>query len=322
MAPHACRNNPEDDAATEKSASQLDAASRRRIQNRLNQRASREWHLRFATSLKLRIDTDPLHSGKKKAVQLEKEDKIQQRRWVFYTNEANAFAEHGAARDKKIAQPALKLEDPPIQQPQIDPCLCTATQITREQHWVQLRRKVAESAASNLQSPNLLLPVAQYNIMRAMLANAASMGLTMEILSEDIASYFNIAGPVTLCLPPSLQPSASQKQIIHHPWIDLIPIASFRNTLLSKLDKYNEEELCGDLYGVCGSSREVGLIVWGEAWDPTAYEVSEAVAKKWSWLLRDCPELLKSTNYWRKQRGEKPLQLTESVEHCIEEITD
>lgn len=255
-------------------------------------------------------------------MQLEKEEKIQQRRWVFYTNEAKAFAEHRASRDKTIAQPALQLENPPIQQPQIDPCLCAATQTAREQHWAQLKRKVAESAANNLQSPNLLLPVAQHNIMRAMFANAASMGLTMEILSEDIASYFNIAGPVPLCLPPSLQPSASQKQIIHHPWIDLIPIASLRNTLLSKMDKYNEDELCGDLYGVCGSSREVGLIVWGEAWDPSAYEVSETVAKNWSWLLRDCPELLESTNHWRKQRGEKSLELTESVEHCIEEIRD
>lgn len=172
---------------------------------------------------------------------------------------------------------------------------------------------------ANLRSPNLLL-VAQFNIIRAMLANAANMGLTLDILSDDIASHFNIAGPVTVHLPPSLQPIPSQKHIIHHPWIDLIPISSFRNTLLSKMEQYDEEELCGDLYGVCASSQAVGMVVWGEAWDPTAYEVSERVLNKWDWLFRDCPEIIRSTNHWRRERGEKPLKSRHIENRSITEI--
>jgi len=69
----------------------------------------------------------------------------------------------------------------------------------------------------------------------------------------------------------------------------------------------DEDELCGDLYGVCVSSDETGLRVWGEAWDPLAYEVSETLIRKWSWLVEECPDIIKSTNYWRRQRGEKAI---------------
>jgi hypothetical protein len=101
--------------------------------------------------------------------------------------------------------------------------------------------------------------------MRAMFQNAATMDLTMDILSEDIASSFNIAGPTTFHLPPSLQPSSTQKQIIHHPWIDLLPVQSFRNSLIVRMAEYDDEELCGDLYGLSSSTGKVGLIVWGES---------------------------------------------------------
>lgn len=97
-----------------------------------------------------------------------------------------------------------------------------------------------------------------------MLANAASMGLTLELLQEDIASRFNTAGPwENHDLPPSLQPTSLQKEIIHHPWIDLCPVASIRDVLLRTIDQYDDEELCGDLFGKCHvesvASRVSGL---------------------------------------------------------------
>lgn len=177
-----------------------------------------------------------------------------------------------------------------------------------------------EAAGKSPPSLSLIHSVKQFNIFRAMFNNAATMELTMDVLNEDIASLFNIAGPITFHLPPSLQPSSTQKQIIHHPWIDLLPVRSFRNTLLARMREYDDEELCGDLYGLNSASGEVGLVIWGESWDPLAYEVSEKVVEKWSWILRDSPELLASTNYWRKKRGEKPLRLIESREHFIQEI--
>ena len=159
-------------------------------------------------------------------------------------------------------------------------------------------------------SPNPTFYISQNNLIRAILINADLMGLTLDLLNEDLASQFNLVGPLTSVthLPASLCPSPKQKKVIHHPWIDLIPILSLREALLDRADVLDEDELCSDLYGGC-ASQEVGLCVWGEAWDPFAYEVSETLTRKWSWMATDCPDIIKSSNYWRKQRGEKPIVL-------------
>ncbi|KAJ5098766.1 hypothetical protein N7532_005767 [Penicillium argentinense] len=273
----------------------LDPVSRRRLQNRLNQQARR----------------------KRKAQ--ERQSNLQTKRWVVYTDKIPSPAEN-EYQQGKAATTSPRLEDPPKTPNNENDYFCGSINLPREVYWNQLQTKVANGAANNLLSSNLLLEVTQFNIVRAMFANAASMGLSLEVLCEDIASSFNIAGPLTLQLPPSLQPSTTQKQIIHHPWIDLIPIASLRNSLLLKLESLDEEELCTDLYGLYDSSPIVGLLVWGEAWDPSAYEVTERVARKWRWILKDCPDLMKSTNYWRKQRGERPLRLADFEDRRVEEV--
>lgn len=257
-------------------------------------------------------------SGKRKALQDEKQGRTQERRWVIYTEPASASPEN---KDTAVAN-STQLEQPTPIHNYGKIYKSGSNQKIREKYWAQLKAKVAEGAAKKVQSPDLLLPVAQFNIMRATFENATSMGLTWDILSEDIASYFNIAGPVTLRLPPSLEPSDTQRSIVHHPWIDLIPIASLRDALLLQMGEYDEDQLCGDLYGICGPSPEVGMLVWGEAWDPSAYEVSERVFNKWGRFLRDCPELLTSTNYWRRKRGEKQLRLSDLRDSRVEEIKD
>lgn len=121
-----------------------------------------------------------------------------------------------------------------------------------------------------------LSSVTRHNVTRAMMFNAAYLGLTMELLlREDTISPFNIMGPATVgseSLPPSLQPTSLQKQIIHHPWIDLCPMPSLRDALLRRADAYDEDELCHDLFMGAGDDNEhqVGLVVWGESWDPSA----------------------------------------------------
>lgn len=185
----------------------------------------------------------------------------------------------------------------------------------------QLKMKIAAATPSNLDYIQLLAPVTNFNIISAMLNNASILGLSLGALEEDIASQFNIAGPIEfdLQLPSSLQPSTSQKEIIHHPWIDLMPMQSFRDALLKNMYAYDEDEFCGDLHGQLGGSDDIGLIVWGESWDPAAYEVSEPVFRKWSWIFKDCPDLVRTTNYWRRRRGEKPLRLGQPTGFVLEE---
>ncbi|CAI7573672.1 unnamed protein product [Penicillium pancosmium] len=282
---------------TELDLMELDPVSRRKLQNRLNQRASR----------------------KRKAI--EKQSKGQTRRWVVYTDEAHTLPRDNCKESKAVTNRHPRLESPLKESSKDNEYLCAMTHISRAQYLAQLQFKVTNSAANNLQASSVLLSVTQFNTMRAMVANAETMGLSLQALCEDIASFFNIAGPChgILQLPPSLQPSSSQKRIIHHPWIDLIPIESLRDSLLSQMDVYDEDELCTDFYGMCGPSSEAGLIVWGESWDPSAYEISEGFFRKWSWLLKDCTDLIQSTNYWRKKRGERPLKL-EPIQDRIKEV--
>ncbi|KAJ5091785.1 hypothetical protein NUU61_006655 [Penicillium alfredii] len=266
----------------------LDAVERRKLQNRLNQRASR----------------------KRRALQNEKENK-DHRKWIVYIEKAECHPAVTQGIAKKNATQSSQA--PPTQRHCTDELsFCAARRTLRYEFWYQLEARVLDAAINLVQSPALLPAVMQYNIIWAMLTNATSMGITKDLLDEDIASQFNIPGPMkTLHLPPSLVPTPSQKTIIHHPWIDLIPIPSFRNALLSKMESYDEEDMCRDFYGT--PSEEGGLVVWGESWDPRAYEISERVARKFGWIFRECPEILQSTNYWRERREERPL-IVEEVE--------
>ncbi|KAJ6102886.1 hypothetical protein N7486_005313 [Penicillium sp. IBT 16267x] len=267
-----------------------DAAAKRRLQNRLNQRASRERRA--------------LKAGKHNS---------KQKRWIIYTEEAKAPAEAERAQNDHVVIPSI-----PQEKPTYDLCKFNAqTRAAAIKDWnarkqyliAQLEQRAASAAANQLNQLTLLAPVTNLNVVNAMLINASLMGLTLELLNEDIVSTFNIVGPMTLHLPPSLQPTSTQKDIIHHPWIDIMPMQSLRDVMLTNLGKYDEDEFCGDLHGEVGASNGIGLISWGEPWDPTAYEISEDVFRKWAWLLKDCPEIIKTTNYWRRKRGEKPLHI-------------
>ncbi|OOQ85425.1 hypothetical protein PEBR_24643 [Penicillium brasilianum] len=268
----------------------LDPASRRRLQNRLNQRASRR-------------ETKQNRGN----------------RWIIYTNDANASPDT-EDRTTKTPEPSPTPVVLPRSQDQMSVFACGPSRLSPSQLFDQLKKQLLDAAGKIPPCPSLIHSVTQFNIIRAMCDNAAIMELTMDVLCEDIASIFNIAGPITFNLPPSLQPSSTQKQAIHHPWIDLLPVRSFRDVLIGRMAEYDDEELCGDLYGLSKTSGNVGLLVWGEAWDPLAYELSEEVARKWSWILKDSPELLTSTNYWRRKRGEKRLRFFDSQEHYIHEI--
>jgi Domain of unknown function (DUF3425). len=100
----------------------------------------------------------------------------------------------------------------------------------------QLHDVVHNSMTRHLLDSELLALVPRFNIFRAMISNAAYLGLTMDLLREDISSPFNVLLPESpnLHLPPSLRPTTLQRQVIHHPWIDLCPIASIRDALLWK----------------------------------------------------------------------------------------
>ncbi|GIC84245.1 DUF3425 domain-containing protein [Aspergillus udagawae] len=119
----------------------------------------------------------------------------------------------------------------------------------------------------------------------------------------------NIDGPFFNTLPASLWPTALQRSVPHHPWIDLLPVEELRdNLLLQNETTYDAGQLCRDMRGFQSvSSGHGGVIVWGDPWDPQGWEVTEAFAQKWPWVVRGSRSLLESTNYWRRKRGEPAL---------------
>lgn len=166
-------------------------------------------------------------------------------------------------------------------------------------------------------SPNVdhLLSLSRLNIQRAIIENTQLLGMTMQWLAPDDAiSIFNIVQPHSHIsesegtIPPSLKPTACQRQILHHPWLDFFPFPNLRDNLIIVQDEIDEDDLCHDLMAFWDTHNTgATLLVWGPAWDPKNWEVTPAFLKKWGNLLRGCGELLESTNKWRIQRGEKPI---------------
>ncbi|KAF4992616.1 hypothetical protein FGRMN_7017 [Fusarium graminum] len=102
-------------------------------------------------------------------------------------------------------------------------------------------------------------------------------------------------------LPPSIAPTQLQKSVAHMSYVDMLPWASLRDRLLKSLTIINQEELMCDI-------RFGSLKVWGVVpWDPMGWEVGEEFATRW-WFLMDSG-IIQTSNFWRAQRGEPPLQV-------------
>lgn len=183
---------------------------------------------------------------------------------------------------------------------------------------VELARFVTEFEKMALQDYELgsprtdqLLTLIQFNVFRAFVSNTASVQFTMDWLKQDATSPWLVKRPEALSstkCPPDLKPTVLQTTVPHHPWIDLIPVPKIRDNLLLAEGQYDEDELCNvilDFHDV--PNEKSGLIVWGEPWDSAGWEISENFLTHWAWVIRGCDEIQRSTNRWRRRRGEKEL---------------
>jgi len=173
-----------------------------------------------------------------------------------------------------------------------------------------------------------LISLVYYNVYRALIANAAMLGLDPNLMySDDYPSPFLPLSPSATSalrrLPPSLQPTKLQCTVAHHPEWDILPDPVVRDNIL----RYGEEniddmEICFDMVGdgTCcdvddvDTQRKNGAIVWGEPWDPSGWEVTEAFAQKWAWILKGAFALQNSTNMWRARRGQEPIDFSRITE--------
>lgn len=159
-----------------------------------------------------------------------------------------------------------------------------------------------------------LMSLIRYNIYRAVAVNSWAIGIDPRLMHSDILSPFTSNDTeitkFSRSLPPSLRPTAVQRSVPHHPYIDLFPFPSLRDRLIELGDTIDEDELCADFAGENLTSElggHTGLISWGEPWDPHSWEVAEPLWEKWPTVLKGCSGLLQATNYWRQRRDEPRL---------------
>lgn len=171
--------------------------------------------------------------------------------------------------------------------------------------------KAYESYITGAPDQDHLISLSRLNVHKAINENIRAVGMTSQWMqSDDSISIFNLSQPGFSIegIPHCLRPSFIQLRVPHHPWLDFFPFPRMRDCMILAGDSFDDEDLCHDLMAFWDTRNTAAtLLVWGQSWDARNWEVTEVFARKWKWLLRDSPELLASTNRWRRSRGEKPL---------------
>ncbi|KAH6876520.1 hypothetical protein B0T10DRAFT_497666 [Thelonectria olida] len=187
----------------------------------------------------------------------------------------------------------------------------------RQEKTLNFARKAIQDFSAGITRPVILPTLVRLNVLNAITHNAKLLGFRLNgFCSDELISPFNQSGPGLPASTPearypiALRPTATQVAMVHHPWSDLIPIPGFRDNLLKAIELgFDEDLVCADLLRVDEQySGRASLIVWGEPWDPRGWEASVAFLRKWGWLIKDCSDILDSTNYWRERRGEKKIR--------------
>lgn len=166
--------------------------------------------------------------------------------------------------------------------------------------------------------PDLPL-VTRMTTFDALARNAIALQIPFEYLeTDDNSSIFNVYLPQRgqPSLPTELSPTALQRTVKHHSWLDLFPFPKMRDNILNGIEdgRYDEDELCDAL--CCdlldfNTDTNAAVVVWGESWDASGWEFSPKFFETWGMLLEGCPEILYTSNSWRQKRGEG------RIEECI-----
>ena len=175
-----------------------------------------------------------------------------------------------------------------------------------------------------LGQPNVadLPALTRINAFDALARNAFILQIPVELLeSEDGPSPFLLEGPLAFAAvptsPPDLAPTKLQREVQHHPWLDLLPVPALRDNILAGIrdGRFDEDELAQQL--VCDllktdAIQNAHLMIWGNSWEIDGWEFSSEFLERWASILVDCPQVLRATNRWRGLRGSPPLDFDEA----------
>ena len=167
-------------------------------------------------------------------------------------------------------------------------------------------------------SADSLLTLIHFNVFRALVSNISTIGWGFNeiCLDETLSNFPSMTEKEAsaLAMPYTLKPTKLQLSLPHHPVFDIYPDPRFRdNILLYGEDAFDDTEFILDVLGdgtvtaESDSKSHTGMITWGEPWDVSGWEVTQHFAEKWPWSVKGCWELQASTNKWREAREEPPL---------------
>ncbi|KAI1754851.1 hypothetical protein F4782DRAFT_463482 [Xylaria castorea] len=157
-----------------------------------------------------------------------------------------------------------------------------------------------------------LIVLIQLNVFRGVLTNMAMLRLIDRLPREcGMVLFAKDFPPPPDVLPPSLEETWLQQTTPHDTWIDTFPCPRLRDNIISYDHFIDGDEFCDDIMGgLFEGYNDVelhGLLVWGDSWSETGWEVTPGFAKKWGFLLKGCDALIEATNKYRAARGEDRL---------------
>ncbi|KAF6840992.1 hypothetical protein CMUS01_03712 [Colletotrichum musicola] len=278
-------------------------AERRKLQNRLNQRARRRRNQKTKQE-------SPTDQGPEKDAMIKKE--------ASPTNEDEGIrtliAAYPSKQTKQRTTPSASI-------------ICELGDPKTRSMLDKFAQEAYEDYVRGQPCPSYLTTLVRVNVFHAMVRNADVLGFDTAWLTYEAVSPFNQHGPGLsaskttpifrdgVSCPENMRPTPLQLAVEHHPWIDFFPHPRMRDNFLRVVaemgeDYVDEDDMCRDIVDVGAGAgvEEAALIVWGEPWDPRGWEATESFLRKWGWLLAGCTEMLEGTNYWRQKRGLRKLK--------------
>ncbi|KAK7946974.1 uncharacterized protein PG986_011295 [Apiospora aurea] len=159
-------------------------------------------------------------------------------------------------------------------------------------------------------SPDHLITLLQYNVLRALSANrtlvSGILSTPLDCSEETIhvLSYRPSSNSQSL-LPPSLLPTTLQQTVPHGDWVDVFPCPAARDRVIRAAGTFDEDELWADCIGGLYEGfpddevERRGVVAWSPPWDVSGWEMSEGFVRKWGWLFvagGTGPGMLEATN--------------------------
>lgn len=252
-----------------------DPAERRRIQNRLNQRAFRQRQRAGEQSkqYKPRSNSSGSDSSRDESSSSEDEEDSPQAR---QTTPFRQYGTAGAASNSGGQRPE-GMRDP------------------QGRVWDELAQLINR------------------NFMSAVVSNAQQLGIDMSALRATTPLTTPKPGrqvPASL-KPVELQHQVAHDPVIDTIPHARLRFNILRAIAMSQLDTAAFSRCIrgsGALEETNGSWQRSGLVVWSAPEAIESWELSEPFIRRWATLLQGCEDLIEATNAWRSRRGERAFQ--------------